>query len=99
MGNTPCISAVYTTARTAPPSTTVRALKTVRLAGFRRLHPVVPDRTAFGAAIEDESDGDHANNQCQKPEHGLPAPRCAIIRPQAMHFQAAGATVPFREMP
>src|SRR5664279_4337223 len=88
MGNTPCISAVYTTARTAPPSTTVRALKTVRLAGFRRLHPIVPDRTAFGAAIEGETHRDHAENQCQSPEHGRPTPHALIIRPQVRHFQA-----------
>src|SRR5580704_9890674 len=41
----------------------------VRLAGLRRLHPVVPDRTAFGTAVERQSNGDHAENQCQTPEH------------------------------
>src|ERR1051325_10708556 len=44
-----------------------------RSAGFRRLQPVVPEGAAFGAAIEQESHGDHAGNQCQTPEH-RPAP-------------------------
>jgi hypothetical protein len=46
----------------------------IRLAGFRRLHPIVPDWTAFGAAIEGEPHGDQAENQCQPPEHGYTLP-------------------------
>src|SRR3977135_704538 len=73
MGDAPCIPRQYTTAPNATPSVPA-GLKTVRLAGFRRLHPIVPDRTAFGAAIEGDTHGDHAENQCQAPEHGRPTP-------------------------
>src|SRR5258706_5114248 len=51
------------------------ALKMVRLAGFRRLHPVVPDRATFGAAAEHKTHGDHAEKQCQSSEHGRPTHR------------------------
>src|SRR6476469_3831572 len=55
------------------------ALEAIRLAGFRRLHPVVPDRTAFGAATEGEAQGHHAKNQCQSPEHRRITPHAPII--------------------
>src|SRR5580704_6556590 len=88
----------HTTAPTAAPSAPRSrlgyGLKMVRLAGFGRLHPVVPDRAAFGAAIERDTHGDHAENQCQSPEHDGPAP-CLIIRPQVGHFQAARSACPF----
>ena len=72
-----------------------RVLKTVRLAGLRRLRPIVPDRTAFGAAIERETHGDHAENQCQPPEHGRHAPlppsygrKSGIFKPREMSAAA-----------
>src|SRR5580692_5289949 len=77
----------YITAPNATPSTAAQALKMVRLAGFRG-HPVVPDRTAFGAATEREADRYDAQKQCPSPEHGPPAPQVPSIRPQAGHFQA-----------
>src|SRR5258707_1972255 len=46
----------------------------VRLAGSRRLRPVVPDRTAFGAATEGDTQRDRAENQYQSPEHGRATP-------------------------
>src|SRR5258708_33490937 len=61
----------------------IMPLKTVRLAGFRRLHPIIPDRTAFGAANEGEAHGDHAENQCQSSEHGRPTPA-----PQSYGFKS-----------
>src|SRR4030081_386285 len=73
----PAFSRQHTTAPPTTPSARARARKMVRLAGFRRLHPIVPDRTAFGAATERDAQGDHADNQCQSPEHGphlLPTP-------------------------
>src|SRR5471030_2366735 len=48
----------------------------VRLAGF--LHPVVPDRTAFGAAAQREAHGNHAENQYQSPQHHHPTPTHAL---------------------
>ena len=41
----------------------------IRLAGFRRLHPVVPDRTALGAAAKRKAKADQAEDQYQSPEH------------------------------
>jgi hypothetical protein len=46
----------------------------VRLAGFRRLQPIIPDRAAFGAAVEEKAHGENAENQCQSPEHDLRTP-------------------------
>src|ERR1700677_4134853 len=64
-----------------PPEKSLAALKTVRFAGFRRLHPIVPDRAAFGTAIEDEAESDHAENQCYQPEHYSTRPRPAPLQP------------------
>src|ERR1700692_3752816 len=66
-------SAQHITAPIAPPSMR-RLLEAVRFAGFRRLHPIIPDRAAFCAAIEGETHGDHAENQCQSLEHDPPLP-------------------------
>src|SRR5258708_39981379 len=74
------------------------ALKPVRLAGFWRLHPIVPDRTAFGAAVEGETDGDHGENQSQSPQHGLPTPdaplsyglKSGIFKPRAWRKHRCG---------
>src|SRR5436305_89786 len=73
----------------AGPCDRVQSLQTIRLAGSRRLRPVVPDRAAFGAAIEGETQRDRAENQYQPPEHGRATPHCLIIRPQVRPFQAA----------
>src|ERR1700686_4241849 len=91
----PAFSGQYTIAPTATPSVAACRLKMVRLAGFWRLHPVVPDRTAFGAAIEGETHGHHAENQCQTPEHNRPTPQALTIRLQVRHFQAARSECPF----
>jgi hypothetical protein len=71
----------------------------VRLAGFRRLHPIVPDRTAFGAAIERKTRGDHAQKKYPSPEHGSAAPLVLMIRPQVRHFQAMVFAIPPRRVP
>src|SRR5271168_1798309 len=83
--STPCdLAAVYhrldRDAKLSP-ETSLAALKTVRFAGFRRLDPVVPDRAAFGAAIEDEAKHDHAENQCYQPEHYSTRTRPAPLQP------------------
>src|ERR1700687_3512633 len=95
MGTLPAFSPLYTIGQSATPSVPPRGSKTVRFAGFRRLHPIVPDRAAFGAAIEREADGDHAENQYQSPEHGRSVPHAPIIPPQVRHFQAAPNQCPF----
>jgi hypothetical protein len=59
----PAFSLQHTTAPTGTPSAQPAGLEMVRFAGFRRLHPIVPDRTAFGAAAEGKADRDHANKQ------------------------------------
>src|SRR5436190_19344967 len=46
----------------------------VRLAGFRGLHPVVPDRSAFGAAIEQKPHGDDARNPYHPTQHERTTP-------------------------
>src|SRR5258706_15905077 len=76
MDCSPAFSSQHTTTRTATPSTLAFASQSVRLAGSRRLRPVVPDRTAFGAATEGETQRDRIENQYQSPEHGalLPIP-------------------------
>src|SRR4051794_16416792 len=51
----------------------IRLLETVRLAGLRRLQPIVPDRTAFGATIQHQADRDHATYDTHTPAHA-PAP-------------------------
>src|ERR1700738_5387471 len=79
-----------TTAPTATPTVAAGAPKMVRLAGFWQWQPIIPDRTAFGAAIERKTHGDHAENQCPSPELRRPLP-AAIVRPQVRHFQAATA--------
>src|SRR5437660_572035 len=50
------------------------ALQAVRLAGLWRLQPVVPDRPAFGAAIEQKTQRDYAYPKRQTPEHDTPHP-------------------------
>src|ERR1700710_2785722 len=92
IGHSPAFCRRDTTAPGETPSAPVRGLKMVRFAGFRRLHPIVPDRTAFGAAVKGETDGDYAENQCQSPEHGPPTPHTPIIGPQGGHFQAVRDT-------
>jgi uncharacterized protein (TIGR00369 family) len=62
--------------------------KVIRFAGFRRLHPIVPDRAAFGAAVEDETHRDNTENNRQSPAHGLPRAPAPIIRGQSGRFQA-----------
>jgi hypothetical protein len=42
------------------------------------VQPIVPDRTAFGAAIEREAHGNHAEHQCQSPEHHTLPPALAL---------------------
>src|SRR6202166_743540 len=71
----------------------------VRLAGFRRLHPVVPDRPAFGAAVEDETHGDHAENQCQSPELSRAVPHGTHHTASSRAFSSRRPRVPFCEMP
>src|SRR5436190_19214084 len=46
----------------------------IRLAGFRRLRPVIPERAAFGAAREREDKGEHARDQRQTLQHERPHP-------------------------
>jgi hypothetical protein len=78
-------------ARLVTPNAAPCALKMVRLAGFRRLQPIIPDRAAFGAAVEEKAHGENAENQCQSPEHDLRTPPTRpIIRSKVWHFQAAG---------
>jgi len=60
------------------------------------LQPVIPDRTAFGAAAEGKTQRNHAENQYQSPEHGVPTPHRLIIRLQAERFQAGGDRASFR---
>src|ERR1700704_3036324 len=71
----------------------------VRFAGFRRLQPIVPDRTAFGAAIEGKTHRDHAENQCQTPEHGRLLPTPLSYGPKSGIFKPRRPDVHFRRMP
>src|SRR6476469_5852028 len=80
MGDAPWICRQYTIADGGAKAR--GELETVRFAGLRRLHPIVPDRTAFGAAIEGKPDGGQAEKQYKSPEHRS-TPRSAIIGPQA----------------
>src|ERR1700730_11194416 len=95
MGTLPAFSPLYTIGQSATPSVPASRLKNGPICRFRRLHPIVPDRAAFGAAIEREADGDHAENQYQSPEHGRSVPHAPIIPPQVWHFQAAPNQCPF----
>ena len=84
----------YTIAAMSAPSPRDRCIaqrersKVIRFAGFRRLHPIVPDRAAFGAAVEDETHRDNTENNRQSPAHGLPRAPAPIIRGQSGRFQA-----------
>src|SRR5713226_9022001 len=84
--------------QTATPSMPAFALEAIRLAGSRRLRPVVPDRTAFGAAIEGETQRDHAENQCQSPEHGRATPHSSSYDLKSGIFKPRRASVHFRQM-
>src|SRR5436309_15994553 len=88
----------HTTARTATPSTPTVALQTVRPAGSWRLRPVVPDRTAFGAAIERETQRDYAENQCQSPEHRRATPHAPHHTTASQAFSSRVASVHFHKM-
>src|ERR1700722_5127223 len=57
----------------------------VRFAGF--LHPIVPDRTAFGAAVEGEAHGNNAENQCQSPKRHQPTPHPRDLTPKTLFPQ------------
>src|SRR6266436_28328 len=54
-----------------------RRLKVIGPAGFLGLQPVLPDRTAFGAATKHQPDADQANHDCPPPQHGRSSPRSA----------------------
>jgi uncharacterized protein (TIGR00369 family) len=60
---------------------------------LRRPHPVVPERTALAAAIEQKTHGDHAGKYCHTPEHERP-PFEGRSYDQAAHFQAAARLFP-----
>jgi hypothetical protein len=51
------------TAATAPNASGV-VLESVRLAGLRRLQPVIPDRTTFRAPTKRKTHGHYAEDQC-----------------------------------
>jgi uncharacterized protein (TIGR00369 family) len=53
------------------------------------MQPIVPDRTAFRAPTERETHRDHAEDQCQSPEHDTLLPTRPTISFQVRHFQAA----------
>jgi hypothetical protein len=74
-------------------------LKMVRLAGFWRLHPIVPDRTAFGTANEDYARCDNAENQCQSPEHDPRTPIVAYHRAQSLNFSSRTRRWPIGQAP
>src|SRR6266568_2160932 len=78
----------YITAPTAPPGVSGDGSKPVRLAGFRGLHPVVPDRSALGAAVQHEAHGDDTQNQYHPAKHERHTPLSADHGPQVWHFQA-----------
>jgi hypothetical protein len=67
------------------------------MVGFARFlgrKPVVPNGTAFGAAVEQESHGDHAKQQSDLAKHlEKYSPHPAIIGPQACYFQACSGLV------
>jgi len=65
---------------------TPAALQAIRSAGFCRRHPVIPDRTAFGAAIERKTQADQADDNSQTTQHAHPLP--GIIRSPLGAFQA-----------
>src|ERR1700684_3998851 len=77
----------YTTAAATTPSVSGVALKSVRLAGLRRMQPIVPDRTAFRAPIERKTHGDHAEDQCQSPEHDTLLSHAPPYRPKSGIFK------------
>src|SRR4029078_9129425 len=85
--------------------------KPVRLGGFRGLHPIVPDRSAFGATIERKPDGDDARNQYQPTQHErAPIPfnaaimgfKSGIFKPNRawdIPRRPGAGRIPFRRMP
>ena len=62
-------------------------LKAVGLAGFRRLDPVVPDRTAFGAARKRKACGKYADDQDQAAQHDGLLPKDRIMGRKAGIFK------------
>src|ERR1700736_6752336 len=46
------------------------ASQAIRLACFRRRHPVVPDRAAFGATPERQHEANQADDDTQTTQHG-----------------------------
>ena len=57
----------------------------IRFAGFRQ--PIVPDRTAFGATVQQKAQGDYAENQCQSPEHRPPLLLARLYFPKSGIFK------------
>ena len=53
------------------------------------MHPIFPDRTAFGAAVERKPYGDQTGQHQHTTEHERPTPPTrAIIGAELWHFQA-----------
>jgi hypothetical protein len=53
------------------------------------MHPILPDWTAFGAAIERKPYGDQTGQQQHTTEHERPTPLTRpIIEAELRHFQA-----------
>ena len=72
----------------------------IRLAGFRRLDPVVPDRTTFGAAAQRDAERERANHDCPSPQHDPNyspdpsyGPGPGIFKPTAGSFPRCGVIV------
>ena len=66
------------------------------------MRPIVPDRTAFGAAIEPEPHGDHAKDEQQTAQQHRPTPRKLIMGRKPGIFKpdrpAVSSGVPFAAM-
>ncbi|SPP94376.1 protein of unknown function [Bradyrhizobium vignae] len=69
----------------------VGTLEPIRSARFGRMQPVVPDRTAFGAPAQRETERGHAKDEDTPTQHHPPVPKRGIIPGQVRHFQAEGA--------
>src|ERR1700733_6302165 len=62
------------------------------------MQPIVPDWTAFGAATERDTHGDHAQNQYQTPEHRRSLPHAVSYGLKSGIFKPRSAAVLFGQM-
>src|ERR1043166_137296 len=73
-------------------------LEVVRPAGFRRLHPLLPDWAALRAATEQKPKAEHADDQSPTPPHADLLP-LGLLGPRGPPFQAAQSQHPFQGRP